>query len=79
MSSSGQYMQSRTHTVPRNAYTKIPLTKIPAERYHPKYITQKTARKYLTQKDQELPRSLVFVPLKALPLQRLASVKGSTL
>ena len=40
-----QYMQSRTHTMPRNAHTKIPLTKIPTERYHPKYINQKIARK----------------------------------
>ena len=64
MSSLVQYMQSRTHTVPRNAHTNIPLTKIPAERYHPKYITQKTARKYLTKKTQSSP-ALWFYTLQS--------------
>ena len=64
MSSLVQYMQSRTHN-------KNPLTKIP--------LTKKTAQKYLTQKGPRASPLSGFIPLKALPLQRLASVKGNTL
>ena len=69
MSSSVQYMQSRTHN--KNPLTKIPLTKKTAQKETMSFRTYT--------KTPTLPPLSGFIPLKAIPLQRLASVKGNTL